>query len=98
MVQALARSFWRRWRNEYLPTLQRRTKWQKDGIVISVGDLVLVAEDNTQPLHWDMGRVKEVYLDNDGIVRVARVKLAKATLTRPVVKLRPLPVATTNSL
>lgn len=44
-LQYLADIFWKRWTAEYLPELQRRQKWLQPRRNISVGDIVLVADD-----------------------------------------------------
>ena len=46
-VQYIADQFWRRWVQEYLPTLQLRPKWKVERQNIAVGDVVLVANENT---------------------------------------------------
>ena len=47
----LTAHWWSRWIAEYLPTLQKRAKWQSENPgKWAVGDLVLVAEDNLPPL------------------------------------------------
>jgi len=45
---------------------------------------VLVSEDNVSCKKWPIGRVKEVHLGKDGLVRTATVRIQKSTLTRPV--------------
>jgi len=55
LVQHLTRTFWKRWHLEYLGSLQERKKWKKTGEPLSIGQLVLIAEDNAPPLHWVMG-------------------------------------------
>ncbi|XP_026471439.1 uncharacterized protein LOC113375709 [Ctenocephalides felis] len=45
-----------------------------------------------RPLHWGLGRVKEVFPSPDGVVRVALVKTGNTLIKRPVVKLCPLSI------
>lgn len=73
-AQRLADYFWTRWVKEYLPTLARRTKWNKPSKPISVGDLVIIVDDQAPRNTWMQGRVVKVYPGKDGIVRVADVK------------------------
>ena len=85
-VQYLTDVFWRRWSKEYLPILQCRTKWLDRKENLSVGDLVLIAEDTPRNL-WPLARVLEVYPGDDGLVRSVKVKTRSTTLVRPVTKL-----------
>lgn len=85
-------AFWRRWSSEYLTTLQERSKWTQNLPNISVDDMVVVIDNNSAPLVWRLGRVTEVSPGSDGTVRVARVLTSTGYITRPVVKLVPLPV------
>ncbi|KAK3734270.1 hypothetical protein QZH41_008857, partial [Actinostola sp. cb2023] len=48
LAQQLADSFWKRWISEYLPTLQEKQKWLRRQRNMSVGDLVLIRDDNIQ--------------------------------------------------
>lgn len=43
-VQALADAFWKRWRQEYLASLQPRQKWHVDKPNLSEGDVVLLKD------------------------------------------------------
>ena len=58
-VQFLAHQYWKRWIRQYLPTLQKRSKWVKSRRNVQIGDLVLIAEDNVLRNRWLMGRVME---------------------------------------
>ena len=86
-VQHLAHQFWIRWLREYLPELQRRNKWYKKRRNVEIGDLVLIADENTPRGLWPLGRVVSVNEGRDGLVRSARVKTKASELVRPVTKL-----------
>ena len=45
-IQAVQKSFWSRWKREYLVSLQERQKWLKPTENIKIGSLVLIQEDN----------------------------------------------------
>jgi hypothetical protein len=67
LITQMRQHFWRRWWQDYLHTLQQRTKWRStpdDGP--TVGALVIVKEDNTPPLHWPLGRITELHPGQDG--------------------------------
>jgi len=51
-IQKLKRDFCNRWNKEYLTELTQRTKWQTDGKhELKIGDLVVIRENNTEPLY-----------------------------------------------
>lgn len=54
LVQAMHRHFWKRWNNEYLSTLQTRSKWTEKRENIKPGMLVLVKEENLPPNKWKL--------------------------------------------
>ncbi|UYV77380.1 hypothetical protein LAZ67_15000798 [Cordylochernes scorpioides] len=60
-AQRLADMFWMRWRKEYLPTLQRRTKWRGRVPDVQVGDMVLVLDESLGRGHWPLGIVEKVF-------------------------------------
>uniref|UniRef100_A0A8D8Y2Z5 Integrase catalytic domain-containing protein n=1 Tax=Cacopsylla melanoneura TaxID=428564 RepID=A0A8D8Y2Z5_9HEMI len=93
LIQQLLSNFWKRWTNEYLSSLQERTKWMKDApIKLQVGMLVLIKSENTPVLSWLLGRIIEVFKSSsDGVARVALVKTSHGVYKRPAVKLCPLP-------
>ncbi|KAL7725752.1 hypothetical protein ACLKA6_000643 [Drosophila palustris] len=92
LVSSLKRMFWQRWSREYVLGLQTRAKWHQQQPNLAVGDLVVVAEDNMPPQQWLVGRVKEVHVGQDGMVRVVDVKTAKGgSYKRAIHKLAPLP-------
>ena len=86
-AQYLANLFWKRWIKEYLPLLQPRSKWSTARRNVKVGDLVLVAEENTSRGNWPLGVILEVNEGRDGLVRSAKVKVGSSTKVRPIVKL-----------
>ena len=85
-VQYLADVFWRRWTREYLPMLQRRTKWSNTSRNVSVGDIVLII-DNAPRNSWVMGRVIKTFPDKHGLTRSAKVQIKHSVCTRPISKL-----------
>jgi len=84
--------FWNRWSKDYLNQLQQRNKWQKRGVSVQPGDLVLLREDNTPPLHWPTGRVQDVHPGDDGVVRAATVRTSKSLFKRAVNRLCLFPI------
>lgn len=94
-VQYLANLFWTRWRHEYLSLHHSRSKWPSPIKNISVGDVVLLADDNSPRNMWKLARVVETYPSDDNLVRSVKIKVftkdtGPSLLDRPVHKLIPL--------
>jgi len=53
--------------------------------------MVIIKVNDTPPLTWPLGRIIEVHPGPDQVVRVVKVLTKQGVLTRPVVKLVPLP-------
>ena len=86
-VQHLANVFWKKWVRLYLPILQRRDKWHTVQPNLGVGDLVLIADENTPRNLWPLGLVDSVYHGRDGLVRTVKVRTHSTLLVRPITKL-----------
>lgn len=91
IVDNIVQSFWRRWKLEYLNTLQGRYKWTKNSNPISKDTVVLLKSDNSAPLDWPLGIIEDVFPGKDGVIRVVNVRTKSGTYRRPVVKIFPLP-------
>ncbi len=81
-----------RFRKEYLALLVTKTG-KKQQSVIAEGDVVLVGADNRKRFEWPLGVVTELIKGKDGKVRVAKVKTANGSLTRPLQRLFPLEIS-----
>ena len=55
--QAMVQHFWTRWSNEYLKSLQARTKWHKKQPNLEVGDVIILKEDQTFACNWPLARM-----------------------------------------
>lgn len=93
LINQCAQAFWRRWRDEYLQTLQTRGCWTADAPNLAVNDIVIIKDPHSPPLVWRMARVLETVPGADGVVRVVRLQTSTGLLTRPVVKVVKLPTA-----
>lgn len=82
---------WHRWHNEYLNTLQQRSKWQFEKNNINVGALVLVKEDDLPINKYVLGRIIKLHPGSDGKVRVVEVRTAKGIIKRGISKIALLP-------
>lgn len=87
-VQALADTFWARWRLEYLNTLQIRQKWHTKKPNLKDGDIVLLKDKQARRHEWSMGVIAKAFQSDDGLVRKVEVKVAShqppRTYLRPV--------------
>ena len=83
-VQYISDVFWKRWIKEYLPTLQRRSKWNQVRESLKQGDLVLVVDETVPRGQWPTGIIQSVKESKDGLVRSAVVKTAKGMKERPI--------------
>lgn len=81
-VQYLVNEFWSRWRNEYLKSLQARSKWQKPKRNLSVGDVVILKDDNLTRNDWKLAKVIEVYPSKDGYVRSVKLLMSDKDLSK----------------
>ena len=91
-LQEIVRQFWVRWKQEWLPSLHPRSKWNKDQISLKKDDVVLLAEDNLSRGEWRLGRILETFPGKDGVVRTVDVRVNDKVYRRPVVKLYPLEI------
>ncbi|XP_065083397.1 uncharacterized protein LOC135705551 [Ochlerotatus camptorhynchus] len=76
MAQVYADNFWKKWIDEYLPTLTRKTKWFQPVKPIQEGDLVLIADSKLPRNCWPRGRVVKAVQATDGQVRRVTVQIA----------------------
>ena len=89
-AQVLADNFWFRFIKDYLPTLQRRTKWTKNSEDLNPGDFVWILEDFTARGIWPVGRVKSVTRGTDNVARSCDLATSFGNIKRPAVKLSKL--------
>ena len=83
-AQHVADTFWARWLKEYLPELQRRSKWNTPGHEVKVGDLVLLVDAHVRRGLWPKGIVENLLPGRDGRTRQVMVRTAQGTLRRDV--------------
>ena len=92
-VQQLTNEFWTRWRNEYILNMQQRQKWRKSSRDISIGDIVLLKEEDVYRGSWKMGKVVRIIGSTDHTRRVQlqlgnrQLAKEKTFLERPIHKL-----------
>ncbi|XP_026156468.1 uncharacterized protein LOC113126589 [Mastacembelus armatus] len=87
-VQCLANSFWKKWRQEYLATLQSRRKWREVQPNLEVGDVVLLKDSQTKRNEWPTGVIVNTFPGRDNRVRKVEVRVVKGD--SPKVYSRPI--------
>ncbi|KAJ8979428.1 hypothetical protein NQ317_018049 [Molorchus minor] len=98
LLQRLHADFWKRWKSEYLNTLQQRSKRTVIYDNIKVNTLVLIKNDTKPCLQWALGWVVQLHPGKDGHIRVVTVRTAEGQFLRPVISETPAkaPKARTN--
>lgn len=91
-MQYVNRQLWQRFQKEYLTLLQPRSKWLFKTDNVQPGTLVLVKQDNVNPLHWPLGRIIETYPDSDGLVRIVKLRTSSGEFERATNGIAVLPM------
>lgn len=71
----------------YLSNLINRSKWLRTHRNIQIDDLVIVKEDDLPPMKWKLGRIIDVKMGIDNLVRSVTVRTATGVYKRPIVKI-----------
>lgn len=93
-AQVLAEQFWKRWRKEYVQSLQYRRKWNQDLPNIEVGEVVLLKEKEVPRNNWPLALIIRTFPGDDGKVRKVEIRVIRdgvpTLYTRPVTQIVPL--------
>jgi len=96
--------FLKHWKKSYLLNLRehRQVKLKKTGPTISVGDVVIVRDDNAKRLFWKLARVVELLPGPDRITRAALINVSCESgppkiLKRSISHLIPIEVDVCNN-
>lgn len=93
LVTQLTQQIWQRWSREYLSQLQGRTKWSsKNGPSIKKDMLVIIREPNLAPTQWRLGRIVDLHVAPDDVIRVVTVRTERGNTKQAVRNLCPLPL------
>ncbi|KAF6198331.1 hypothetical protein GE061_008079 [Apolygus lucorum] len=79
---------------EYLSSLVQHRNDRPRGV--KIGDLVLIESEGAKRISWPLGRVIDLHPGSDGASRVATVKTTAGTFTRPLQRLYPLEISTSE--
>ncbi len=77
-------------RQEYLPILQNRRKWNSTQPEIQEGDLILLKDDQNPRNKWPMALVSKVFASADGRESKVQLKVSKSGSGKYVTYLRPI--------
>ena len=89
--------FQHRWKREYLTSLRELHRTTgKNEQCIKVGDVVLVHDDIPRA-KWKMAVVEQLIQGKDGYTRAANIRHSMGKTNRPIAKLYPLELSSTNS-
>ena len=93
-VQHLVSKYLSRWTKEYLPSINRRSKWYEKTNPVKVGDIVILTNPTEPKGAWKKGRIVKVNPGADAIVRSVDVQLSDRTIkqNRPVGRIAVLDV------
>ena len=94
MVQVIVNTFWKRFKSEFLSTLQPRRKWQSQTENLKEGDVILQRDKGCARNDWPVGLVIRVFPSSDGLVRKLEVRDIRGgkpkTFVRPISAVVPL--------
>ena len=94
----ILKHFWRRWKLEYLTSLREFHKTTGNNIQqVRIGDVVLV-HDDTPRINWQLAVIEDVIRGSDGLIRAANIRTKAGRTNRPIARLYPLEVRSTDTL
>ena len=85
-VNHLTNEFWKRWKTEYLSSLQERQKWFRKERELQKGDVVITEVESAPRTFWPLGVIEEVSPDADGLVRTVVVRTSSGICKRDIRK------------
>ena len=88
LAQSYANAIWTSWLKEYVPALNRRSKWQTPAEEhLKVGDLVWIVVESNPRGYYPTARIEELRYGSDSVARSAVVRTSSGSLIHPLVKL-----------
>ena len=76
VLRPVVDSLWKRWQQEYIPSLQQRSKWLVEREPLEVGSLVLVVDDIQPRERWPLAVVTAAPLGSDGLQQRVSLRLS----------------------
>ncbi|GFV58572.1 integrase catalytic domain-containing protein [Trichonephila clavipes] len=91
--EKLMRSFWSRWKNEYLLNLRSaHSRTSKNASQFKINDVVLIKNDQLLRNFWKLGKILELFPGRDGKERACKIKTDSYLIKRPVQLLHNLEI------
>ena len=84
--QTLLDHYWSRLLKEFVPELNRRTKWQQANAELKKDDVVWLYKDFTPRGIWPIGRIVKAHVSRDGVARSFDIKTSTGMVQRPAVR------------
>ncbi|CAB4027066.1 Gypsy retrotransposon integrase 1 [Paramuricea clavata] len=81
---------WKKLSYEYLPSLNMRQKWHKEGNQFGIGDVVLIKDINSKKGHWPIAIIQNLEKGKDGISRIATLRSKGKEIRRGINSLVPI--------
>ena len=90
-AQSYANAICSRWIRTYVPTLNRRSKWQTRAEQhLKTADLVWIVEETKPRCYYPTARIVEFRYGSESVVRSAVLRTSTSSLVRTLVKLVPV--------
>ena len=91
-AQSYAKAIWARWLKEYVPALNRRSKWQTPVEQhLKIGDLVWIVEESKPRAYYPTALIEKLRYGSDSVAGSVVLCASTGSLNRPLVKLVPIP-------
>lgn len=90
--ERMLKNIWKVWQKEYLSSLMQRKKWVIEKEPVSIGQMVVIYDENLPPAKWLLGKIVKLLPSKDGIVRAVKIRTPTNHLVRPIQKLCILPL------
>lgn len=97
LCERLKQEFWKKWSDDYISSLQKRTKWQEREQNLKIGDLVLIKDEINPPLRWPLAKITQIFPGKDKLVRVVEVSTGTKRYKRAIGRLSKLPIEDNKS-
>ena len=79
-IQHIVNELWACLRKKYLQSLEPRTKWKSGKRNFSVGDIVLVFQNESIQNKWPMARLIQVFKDINGYVGNVKLRIRETRI------------------